>query len=67
MSKELAEKFDRDLSASDEAVKRLEELLDRSAEPIVGNYKERVDAELANEFVPAEVDSWDELWCHYKR
>lgn len=66
MSKDLADRFDRDLSASDETISQFDELMNRSTAVTPTNQKERLDAEIDNTFVAAEVDSWDDLWQHYR-
>ncbi len=65
MSKDLADRFDRDLSASDETIERFNELMSQTHEWTITNPKERIDADLNSEFVAAEVESWEDLWHHY--
>lgn len=69
MSKDLADRFDRDLSASDETIERFDELMSKAHEwntTNITNPKERLNADLNNEFVAAEVESWEDLWDHYE-
>lgn len=63
MSKELAEKMDLD-GANEEAREELEEVMENA--PDLDMTKEEFDERLEKarngEYIPKEVDSWEELW-----
>lgn len=68
MSKELANRMAEegmDLSPSDEALELRDELVNSAPDSLIENPKERMDAALNHEFVPAKVNSWEDLWAHY--